>query len=110
MDFNVRDLLLITLPEFFKCRIEIGINWYSISFRTAYDSLRSVIIFRILLGFSIVIELVRIIKMGSIRKYNEVQIARHLFAWSTSRPDTEKAIAYSDLTERKKKLQHGDSL
>jgi hypothetical protein len=48
--------------------------------------------------------------MRSIGMYNEDQIARHLFAWSTSRPDTMKTIAYSDLTERKKKLQHGDSL
>jgi hypothetical protein len=66
----------------------------SLSFRTAYDSLRSEVIFSILLGFSLVIELVRIIKMRSIATYNEVQIARHLFAWSTSRPDTEKPIAY----------------
>jgi hypothetical protein len=59
---------------------KIEINWDSISFRTAYDSLRSEVIFSILLGFGLVIELVRIIKMHSIETYNEAQIARHLFA------------------------------
>ena len=36
--------------------------------------------FNNLLGFSLFVELVRIIKMRSNETYNEVQIARHLFA------------------------------
>jgi hypothetical protein len=57
----------------------MGINQENKYFRTFYDSLRSEVIFSNLLGFSLVIELVRIIKMRSVEKYNEVQIARHLF-------------------------------
>jgi hypothetical protein len=75
VDLNVRDPLLIILPAFFRCLRKIGINWDSISFRTAYDSLRSEVVFNILLWFNLVIELVRAIKMPSIEKYNEIQIA-----------------------------------
>jgi hypothetical protein len=71
---------MIIRPAYFRCLRKIGINWNNKPFRTASDSLRSEVTFSVLLGFSLVIELLTIIKMPSIEGYNEVQIARHLFA------------------------------
>jgi len=71
---------LIIGPAYFRCLRKIGISWDNKPFRTAYDSLRSEVTFNVLFGFSLVIALLTIIKMPSIEGYNEVQIARHLFA------------------------------
>jgi hypothetical protein len=81
--FNTNDQLLITFSTFLtywrtKWEYSETVQLLYINFRKAYDSVRSKVLYNILIEFGIHMKLVRLIKMYLNEMYSKVCIGKHL--------------------------------